>query len=943
MIAIIDILKQYGLYTFMTMKEKLIETIDAALKTTEYAGKYGLSGSFTSSDQTISVVVGILQENIAKTFLSSGLGSRFHGPTPSWREYTYGINITGINDEEVKNIAKYLFYYIINCIPDINYEVRARLHSDIYLQPMTALSLGGKSMWSVNMYATVAINEVYPNRGYETRVGPGLFADGYVPPLYHSCVIIPGERVDNVQDWQILPTPIILLPVDDPISTVSIFTITCEEAGTSIYYTTNGETPTIFSPLYMGPFAIPEAGEYTIMAVATKYEWYDSLIADSGSLSVLEKLPTPVITLPVPPFSAESLFAIACDMAEASIYYTTDGVAPTEESLLYTTPFTMDVGEHTIQAIAILDGYANSNLASEESISVLETLRAPVIKLPQEPYTLNSMFTLASDDEVPVYYTTNGDDPTAESTPYTGPFNMSAGMHTIKAIAIEEGWIDSPIAASAELLVYAPPEAPVALESTNILDTGFTASWKAVDDALKYLLDVSTDSEFKSYVAGYKGLEVYSTSQAVTSLEKGVDHYYRVRAESNGGIGVNSNTITTVLTQTFDIAAKLSSGSTATITIRLYESMTLISTGDVEMASAVAGPWANSLSVTSSDKYTYGDSTPYNRTVYIRSGGNGGRIIIPKCNMIHYFAHGTGMVKHLSGSITGMPLRYLNVNAAENISGSVTGMPLTALYCQGVNAVSGDISRATKMKALQLTNVGKRIVGDISGMTQLVYIYINASFGLYGVLSSTCGYILATTNSAANISGNISEMPLTTLYISGPTNGLRGDISRRHISYLYLEPPLAQVNNITGSINGKAIVTAISLASTGSAINITSPTPYAATVDGSNIFTTSGNTTFELAEYQLLFGYLAACTYTASTNSISINGADSFADTRQGGIWGTFSGSPAAPSQLAIDLKTTWAKMQSATTKTLTLKGCNWTPGVFGGFPMGFEKWWNSK
>lgn len=193
--AIVDILKSTGTYTFMAVKERLLQTIDAALQGTEYEGKYGLSGSFTNTDQTISIVVGVLAERQLNEFISLGTGSYTGQGTPGFREYTYGINVTGINDEEVKSLARYIFYKIIDHIPTINREERARIHPDLYMQPVASQSVGDKRMWYINIYATAAVNEYYPYKPDPNLIqiepgATGLDADGYVPPGYSSCVII---------------------------------------------------------------------------------------------------------------------------------------------------------------------------------------------------------------------------------------------------------------------------------------------------------------------------------------------------------------------------------------------------------------------------------------------------------------------------------------------------------------------------------------------------------------------------------------------------------------------------------------------------------------------------------------------------------------------------------------------------------------------------------
>jgi len=90
---------------------------------------------------------------------------------------------------------------------------------------------------------------------------------------------------------------------------------------------------------------------------------------------------------------------------------------------------------------------------------------------------------------------------------------------------------------------------PTTTAATNASSGGFTANWTApaigtVDNG--YRLDVSTNSNFSSFVTGYNGLTVSGTSQAVSGLLPNTTYYYRVRADKTSvtGQGGNSATIT---------------------------------------------------------------------------------------------------------------------------------------------------------------------------------------------------------------------------------------------------------------------------------------------------------------------------------------------------------------------------------------------------------------
>jgi len=61
--------------------------------------------------------------------------------------------------------------------------------------------------------------------------------------------------------------------------------------------------------------------------------------------------------------------------------------------------------------------------------------------------------------------------------------------------------------------------------------SSFMATWRGVSRAKGYLLDVSTNSSFDSFVDGYHDLDVGNvTGRVVTGLNRGTTYYYRVRA-----------------------------------------------------------------------------------------------------------------------------------------------------------------------------------------------------------------------------------------------------------------------------------------------------------------------------------------------------------------------------------------------------------------------------
>jgi hypothetical protein len=124
-------------------------------------------------------------------------------------------------------------------------------------------------------------------------------------------------------------------------------TISDATSGATIYYTTNGTTPTTSSTEYTGPITV--SATETVEAIAA-LSGYTSSTVGSAAYTIL--LATPTFFPAAGTYTGSQSVTISAT-AGASIYYTTNGATPTASSTEYTGAISVSATE-TIEAIAIL-------------------------------------------------------------------------------------------------------------------------------------------------------------------------------------------------------------------------------------------------------------------------------------------------------------------------------------------------------------------------------------------------------------------------------------------------------------------------------------------------------------------------------------------------------------------------------------------------------------
>lgn len=248
--------------------------------------------------------------------------------------------------------------------------------------------------------------------------------------------------------------------------------------------------------------------------------------------------------------------------------------------------------------------------------------------------------------------------------------------------------------------------APVAQTASGVGTDSFNANWNASSSGVtEYRLDVSTQSNFSSFVAGYDNVNVgLVTTTNVTGLDPEITYYYRVRAVGPTGTSANSNSIevttvsellppdatnsTIAANPDSDIEADGSSESTITITVR-DEGNSIMGAGEdvyFEITSGTgtlsSGPWSTSGNGTATATLTATTAGTVVVTGYLGTDNNGDElgtasvIFDPQTFTITgTITDGTDPLENVSVSATGGHSQTVSTNSSGvfTFTGVVTG------------------------------------------------------------------------------------------------------------------------------------------------------------------------------------------------------------------------------------------------------------------------------
>ncbi len=406
-------------------------------------------------------------------------------------------------------------------------------------------------------------------------------------------------------------------PASGTYATSQSVTISDSTAGTTIYYTTNGTTPTTSSTAFSGPITV--SATETLKAIAVETGYTNSAVA-TATYTITPILPAPTFSPAAGTYATSQSATISDATSGTTIYYTTNGTTPTTSSTAYSGPITVSATE-TLEAIAVETGYTNSAVATA-AYTITPVLPAPTFSPGAGTYTTSQSVTISdATSGTTIYYTTNGTTPTTSSTKYTGAIAVSA-TETMEAIAVETGYTNSAVATAAYTItpvLPAPTFSPAA--GTYATSQSVTISDATSGTTIYYTTNGTTPTTSSTAYSGPITVSATGTLKAI-AVKTG---------STNSAVSMATYTITPVLpAPTFSPAAGTyatsqsvtisdatsgttiyytTNGTTPTTSSTAYSGPITVST--TETVKAIAVKTGSTNSAVSTAAYTIGAVTTY--------------------------------------------------------------------------------------------------------------------------------------------------------------------------------------------------------------------------------------------------------------------------------------------------------------------------------------------
>ena len=279
----------------------------------------------------------------------------------------------------------------------------------------------------------------------------------------------------------VIDTPTVAAPAFEPASGVFtdsvVVSISCTDTAASIRYTTDGSEPTETSTLYESPITLTATA--TLKAKAFKANWHASQTIEATYTIVNDAILT--VTPTTLTFNSTTL---TNNITVSAAYINGPIVLTCNDTHFTLSNDTLTNGNSTVTvtfngtepATGIIT-ITGDTLSAQVSLSATVTLPTPTFTPASGATdTLIEVVIACANANAAIYYTTDGAMPDAHATLYNTPIVLNTvGDHTIKAIAILNGWDNSEVATATYTITAPVPPTPIFNDSI-IYTTGFEAS-----------------------------------------------------------------------------------------------------------------------------------------------------------------------------------------------------------------------------------------------------------------------------------------------------------------------------------------------------------------------------------------------------------------------------------------------------------------------------------
>ena len=341
------------------------DSVDGSNNPADDYSPSGLGGFHANADQVVQEV---------QTPIPAGYewGAGVWGTVAYWNNNIYSGGTNEVNDSDYSGYGNSLTAYSF-----VNGSLSATPTSKTtdlfsYAGPTPSVSSNGTGdgiVWALYTgnnatvqgvllaYDATNLSKRLYSSAANLRDAAGNIAPMAVPTIANGKVYVGAQ--DQLNFFGLLgsiPTapPPVITPGSGTFSSPPKVTITDSIAGATIYYTTDGSTPTSNSQVYQSSTSLVGYANETITAIASVAGYLISL-PTSATYESTSTPANPVFSLTSGTYSGTQTLSITENTSGAVVYYTVDGPAPTNASAVYTQPIPITASE-TVQAVAVAPG-----------------------------------------------------------------------------------------------------------------------------------------------------------------------------------------------------------------------------------------------------------------------------------------------------------------------------------------------------------------------------------------------------------------------------------------------------------------------------------------------------------------------------------------------------------------------------------------------------------